>query len=125
MQESSISSNVPQLKWVENLTRLLDDAFVIPGTKIRFGLDPLLGLVPVVGDILTWIISLVMVIEMSRHNIPSRLVGQMLFNILIDFLAGLVPVIGDILDVSIKCNRKNWELFRNYHIKNSIKTTPK
>ena len=115
MQENIKSLQpVPKLKWVETMSRLMDDAFVIPFTNIRFGIDSLIGLIPGIGDALTWIISLLMVADMARHGIPKSLVYKMLFNVLVDFLAGLIPIVGDILDVSIKCNRKNWELFQNY-----------
>ncbi len=115
MEKKSTSlQTVPKLKWVETMSRLLDDAFVVPGTNIRFGIDPIIGLIPGIGDALTWIISVLMVADMARHGIPKNLVYKMLLNILIDFLAGLIPIVGDILDVSMKCNRKNWELFQKY-----------
>lgn len=115
MKKDVVSTKkVPELKWVERMSRLMDDAFVIPYTNIRFGIDPLIGLIPVFGDALTWIISILMVVDMSKHGIPRSLVNKMLLNIVIDFLTGFIPIIGDVLDVSVKCNRKNWELFQKY-----------
>jgi hypothetical protein len=86
---------------------LLDSAFRIPGTGVRIGLDPLLGLFPGVGDALGTALSAYIVYEAWRLGIPARLVLRMVANVLIDTLIGIVPVAGDIGDVLWRANRMN------------------
>lgn len=111
------TGGLPQeLELAERITSLLDDRFRIPFTDIRFGIDPVLGLIPGAGDTVSAIISLLMVIAFVRHGIPARLVGLMLLNILVDTVVGSVPVFGNIFDVVFKANRRNLKLARAFFI---------
>lgn len=99
---------------LETVARLMDRAFTIPGTGIRFGLDNLIGLVPGIGDAVGAVVSLWVVAEARRLGAPKTLVARMLANVAIDGLAGSVPLVGDIFDVAFKANIRNLELLRQH-----------
>ncbi|HJR64123.1 MAG TPA: DUF4112 domain-containing protein [Gemmatimonadaceae bacterium] len=92
------------------LSRLLDEAIRIPGTNIRVGLDPLLGLVPGLGDVVGGALSGYVIILASRHGAPPSVLTRMLGNVLIDSVVGSVPVLGDLFDVGWKANSRNLAL---------------
>lgn len=94
------------------LASVLDDIFRIPGTRIRFGLDPLIGLVPGIGDLLTGIASFVIVFAAWQRRLPKVTIARMMANIGIDTLVGSFPVVGDAFDTAWKSNRKNLNLLR-------------
>jgi hypothetical protein len=102
------------LKRLDRFSRLTDSRFRIPLTSIRFGIDPLLGLVPVLGDLIGLLLSLHVLVEAVRLDAPRRLLGRMLFNALIEFVVGLLPVIGDAFDIYWKANTRNTALLRGY-----------
>ena len=106
---SSISDKLARLEW---LAELLDSRFRIPGTNIRFGLDPLTGIVPVAGDFVSALIGLYIVIELAALGLPAWTKIRMLLNILADFFIGSLPIVGDILDVAFRSNRMNVALAR-------------
>ena len=89
------------------LARLLDRSFRIPGTSLRFGLDPLLGLLPVGGDVLAALGSGYILYVAWRNGAPGGLIGRMLVNVLIDTLVGSVPVLGDLFDAGWQANARN------------------
>ena len=105
----TVADEIARLEW---LADLLDSRFRIPGTQIRFGLDPLVGLVPVVGDFIGLLVSLYIVVELADLGLPLFTKLRMLTNILLDFFIGSVPLVGDVLDVAIRVNRKNLALAR-------------
>lgn len=90
--------------------RLLDSQWRIPGTKIRFGLDPILGLVPGAGDAVSLAISAWIVAEARRHGVPRRVLARMISNVLLDLATGVIPVVGDLVDVAVKANIRNLRL---------------
>jgi len=94
--------------------RFLDEAFRVPGTSIRFGWDPIIGLVPWVGDALTGLLSLAIVVQANRMRIPRVVQMRMLLNIGIDVLIGVVPFVGDVADVFWKSNAKNFALLERH-----------
>ena len=96
-----------RLRWVEIL---LDEAFVIPGTGIRFGLDGIIGLVPGLGDILAAVLSLLIPLAAWVRGVPYITLIRMLANVSIGLLVGMVPIAGDIFDVYWKANRRNYQL---------------
>ena len=106
---------VPQLRWVDTFSRLLDTRFRIPGTSTRFGLDFILGLVPGAGDIVSLGMSGTLVATMARHGASPRLVARMLVNVVLDAFIGSVPVLGNIFDLFYKANYRNAELMREYY----------
>jgi hypothetical protein len=99
---------------VEALALLLDTAFIIPGTNLRFGFDALIGLVPGIGDALTTALSLWLVKEAHALGAPVHLIGRMLGNIAIDGVVGAVPLLGDAFDLVWKSNRRNLYLLRRH-----------
>jgi Domain of unknown function (DUF4112) len=96
-----------RLRWLEIL---LDEAFVIPGTGIRFGLDGIIGLVPGVGDILAGILSLIIPLAAWVRGVPYITLVRMLTNVSIGLLIGTIPVFGDAFDIFWKANRRNYRL---------------
>lgn len=99
---------------LDALATLMDTAFVVPGTNIRFGIDALLGLVPGIGDVLTTAMSLYIVKEARALGTPRWLVARMLANVALDGVVGAVPLVGDLFDVAFRANRKNLALLLNH-----------
>ncbi|MGH8528264.1 MAG: DUF4112 domain-containing protein [Nevskiales bacterium] len=95
---------------LERLTHLLDDVVTIPGTRWRVGLDFLIGLIPVGGDVLGALLSLWLVGEAQRVAAPRRLIWRMLGNVGVETLVGVVPLVGDVFDAYWKANRRNLRL---------------
>ena len=99
---------------LDRLARVMDTAFTVPGTGIRFGADAMVGLVPVVGDGITAVVALYLVSEARRLGAPGHLIGRMLANVAIDAVVGSVPVVGDLFDVAWRANRRNHALLRDW-----------
>lgn len=97
-----------RIAWV---ARLLDGAFTIPGTPIRFGIDPLIGLIPGGGDTIATALSGYIVYEAYRAGLPREALLRMIVNIVIDLIVGLVPVLGDVADVFWRANQRNLAIF--------------
>ena len=105
-----VPSKLATLNRLRKFSRLLDSAIGIPGTKFRFGLDPILGLIPGGGDFLGTILSAYLVIEAARLGLPKETLVKMVSNIVLESAVGTVPVIGDLFDAAWKANTKNFEL---------------
>jgi uncharacterized protein DUF4112 len=103
-----------QIERLRSLSRLLDSAFVIPGTRYRFGLDALIGLVPGLGDAISAVFSGYIILQASRLGAPKSVVNRMIANVAIDTAVGWVPVLGDLFDVAWKSNLKNMALLENH-----------
>ncbi|WP_354140588.1 DUF4112 domain-containing protein [Bradyrhizobium sp. LB11.1] len=99
---------------LEALAKLLDVAFILPGTKIRYGIDGLIGLIPIVGDIITTAISLWLVREARALGAPWYLTARMLGNVAVDGVVGIVPFVGDAFDVMFRANMRNVRLLRRW-----------
>ncbi|MCC9136751.1 DUF4112 domain-containing protein [Pontibacter silvestris] len=104
-----------KLKWVDYVVNLMDNQFSFPGTKWRFGLDPILGLFPVVGDLASFSVSAMLVLTMARHGASGKLVALMLLNIALDFTIGSIPVLGNIFDFAFKANERNVRMLRRHY----------
>lgn len=104
---SPVGLREDSLDKLQRLADIMDNAFVIPGTKIRFGLDPIIGLVPGIGDTLSIVVSAYIYSFASRAGVPLHKRLRMLWNIFMDWFIGLVPLLGDILDVGFKANSRN------------------
>ena len=100
----------PRLDRLRRLARVLDAAYRIPGTRWRFGIDGILGLIPGVGDVVTTALASWIVIEARRLGVRKRTLGRMALNVGIDFLVGSIPVLGDVFDVGWKANTRNLRL---------------
>src|SRR5262245_50175154 len=99
---------------IDALATLLDTALVIPGTGVRFGLDALIGLFPVAGDIITLALSLFIVHEAYQLGAPRHVIARMLGNVALDGGFGAVPLVGDAFDVLWRANRRNVQLLREW-----------
>lgn len=107
-----------EIKMIDGLSKLLDNRFRIPGTSIRFGLDPIIGLVPGIGDIVSYAMGSALILSMARHGATVGLVLKMLWNLTLDALIGLFPILGDVFDVWYKANRRNYLLYHRFLEKN-------
>ena len=96
------------------LAALLDSRWRIPGTSIRFGMDALVGLVPVLGDAATGLVSAYIVLRARDCGAGNGLVARMLGNVLLDTVVGSVPILGSIFDVYFKANNRNIRLLRRH-----------
>ena len=99
---------------LEALARLMDGAFVLPGTNLRFGLEAIVGLLPVAGDMIAGLVSTYLIWEARQLGAPRWLVARMLANTLLDTTIGAIPVFGDAFDVVFRANLKNMTLLRRH-----------
>lgn len=90
-----------------HLAWLLDNSIPLPGTRFRIGLDPLLGLLPGLGDLLGVLLSSYIVREAARLGAPPSVLTRMAFNVALEGLVGLVPLVGDVFDAAWKANQRN------------------
>jgi hypothetical protein len=109
-----------RLERLEWLAHLLDTAVTIPGTRIRFGLDGLFGLLPGIGDAITTAISFWIIYEARQLGAPLHLVVRMIGNVTIDGTFGAVTVLGDAFDVMWKANRRNVALLRDHLLRDPL-----
>ena len=96
------------------VTRVLDDLFSVPGTGRRFGLDPVIGLIPIIGDVTTALVSLWLIAEAAKFRMPRIVLARMVVNTLIDLGIGSIPILGDAIDFTMKPSSRNLTLFRRY-----------
>jgi hypothetical protein len=108
------ASRSERIARIDALASLLDTAFTVPGTNIRFGLDGLIGLVPGIGDAITTAMSLWIVHEAHQIGAPKHVVARMLGNVALDSVVGAVPLIGDAFDVVWRANRRNMRLLQDW-----------
>ncbi|WP_375458093.1 DUF4112 domain-containing protein [uncultured Enterovirga sp.] len=108
------ASRAETLARLDALSRLLDTAFVVPGTRIRFGVDGLIGLVPGVGDLISAALSTYLIWEARRLGLPVWKIGRMVANVVFDTAIGAVPILGDAADVLFKANRRNMRIIREH-----------
>ena len=99
---------------LEAIAKLLDVAFMLPGTNIRYGIDGLIGLIPVIGDIISTAISLWLVREAKALGAPWYITARMLGNVAVDGVVGMVPFAGDAFDVMFRANMRNVRLLRRW-----------
>lgn len=99
---------------LDALSRLLDTAFVVPGTRIRFGLDGVIGLVPGIGDLVSAALSTYLIWEARRLGLPVWKLARMVANVAFDTAIGAVPIVGDAVDVLFKANRRNMRIIREH-----------
>lgn len=99
---------------IEVVTNLLDDLIAVPGTRLRFGLDPILGLIPVVGDAVGALVGFWIVLEAAAFGLPRIVLARMVANVLLDMGFGALPIVGDAFDFLSKSNAKNLALFRRH-----------
>jgi hypothetical protein len=93
---------------------LLDSAFVVPGTSMRIGLDPIIGLVPGIGDLISPLFTAGILWQARELGIPKVVQLRMIFNVAIDSMVGLFPVLGDVFDFAWKANDMNMALLEHH-----------
>lgn len=97
---------------VEAVARLMDSLFVVPGTGVRLGLDAIIGLVPIAGDLISQIISSYIIWEARQLGVSHFTMARMIANSMIDTFVGMIPFAGDAFDVVFRANLKNLALLR-------------
>jgi hypothetical protein len=103
-----------RLARLDAVAKLLDIAFILPGTNIRYGIDGIIGLIPVVGDIIATALSLWLVREARALGAPWHVTARMLGNVAIQGIVGTVPVAGDAFDVLFRANMRNARMLRRW-----------
>jgi Domain of unknown function (DUF4112) len=103
-----------RLARLDGLAKLLDVAFVLPGTNIRYGIDGVIRLVPVVGDLIASAFSLWLVREARALGAPWHVTSRMLANVALEGAVGMIPIAGDAFDVMFRANMRNMRILRNW-----------
>jgi hypothetical protein len=103
-----------RLETLRKVAQLLDSAFVVPGTSLRIGLDPIIGLVPGIGDLISPLFTVGILWQARELGIPRVVQLRMIFNVAIDTVLGLVPVLGDLFDFAWKANDMNMVLLEHH-----------
>lgn len=101
---------------IEAVAHLLDDFIAVPGTSARVGIDPIIGLIPFLGDLVSGIMSAWIVMEAARFRLPPVVLIQMTLYAGVDFLVGLIPILGDLFDAGFKANTRNLALFHRHAV---------
>jgi hypothetical protein len=109
-ERPGLDSREGHLEMLRLLSRWMDTAFEIPGLRWRFGLDPIIGLVPVLGDVVTSFISLYILAVAQHYKIPRSTMLRMGLNIAADYAIGAVPILGNLFDFAWKANDRNIKL---------------
>lgn len=120
-QDHNLTKLKAKRNHLDKVSRLLDDAFTLPGTRITIGWDAIIGLIPVAGDVIGALLSGYLILQGMSVGLPKSTVFRMLLNIAVELLLGMVPVLGDLFDVTWRANRKNYELIDG-HIEHRLQT---
>ena len=107
---------------IGRVTHALDELIAVPGTPVRVGLDPIIGLIPVVGDAVAGVVGAWIVAEAARFGIPRIVVGRMVVNLVVDLAIGAIPLLGDLFDVAFRANSRNLALFRRHALEPDAST---
>lgn len=97
----------PLFRWIATV---MDELIAVPNTKFKFGLDPIIGLIPGIGDTASAIVSALVLIQGARRGLPKILLARMSLNILINEIVGIIPGLGDAFSFWFKSNKRNYEL---------------
>jgi len=103
-----------RLTRLRRLAWLIDGAFVLPGTRFRFGLNSVIGLLPVGGDAVLGALSLYIIYEAAKLGLPKHKLARMLANVGIEVLGGSVPILGDLFDMALKANLRNLAIIEDH-----------
>ncbi|HSP46145.1 MAG TPA: DUF4112 domain-containing protein [Chthoniobacterales bacterium] len=107
----------PVFKWI---AFVMDEVIRVPGTKFRFGLDPLIGLIPGIGDTSSALVSAFALFQAVRLGVPKILLMRMTLNVLVNEVIGVVPVIGDAFSFWFKSNARNYEIIKTHRLGPSV-----
>ncbi len=108
------SEAAARLARIKRLAWLVDAAFVLPGTRFRFGLNSIIGLLPGGGDAVLGLISLYIVQQAARLGVPRHTLARMVGNIAVEVVGGSIPVLGDIFDMALKANLRNIRILEDH-----------
>lgn len=103
-----------ELKRLRNLAYLLDNSIEIPIINYRIGIEPLIGLVPVAGDAIGYLMSAYLIWRARRFDAPPEMITRMFFYATLDFFVGSIPVVGDIFDFLFKPNARNVRMLERW-----------
>ncbi|MDX5348333.1 MAG: DUF4112 domain-containing protein [Hymenobacteraceae bacterium] len=109
------AEQINKLRWVEQVSKLMDSQFRIPGTNFRFGLDPILGFVPVAGDMTSFLVSATLILTMVKYGASRKVIILMVLNVAADTIIGSIPIIGNLFDFFYKANERNMRLLRGHY----------
>ena len=104
------------------VSRVMDDLVTVPGIGRRFGLDPIVGLIPVIGDGIGGLVGAHLIAEAARFGIPRIVLARMALNTAVDMVIGIIPFVGDVFDFFSKSNATNLALFRRYALEADAST---
>lgn len=105
---------LPRLKRLRRLAWLIDGVFKLPGTRFRFGLNSIVGLIPVGGDAVLGAISLYIIYEAAQLGVPGPQLARMFGNVALEVFGGSVPVLGDLFDMALKANLRNLAIIERH-----------
>jgi hypothetical protein len=105
-----------RIQLLRRWARLLDSAFRMPGTNFRFGVDPLIGLIPGIGDLVTPIFGVLIIWHAASLRVPKVIIARMVINAVVDGVVGAVPVFGDAMDFAWRANEWNMALLERHAI---------
>ena len=108
---------------LDALAKLMDSAFTIPGTNIRMGLDGIIGLVPIAGDLIAGVISSYIIWEARRLGASRWVIGRMMTNTLIDTTFGAIPIAGDAFDILFRSNIRNLAILKKHLARKGVVRT--
>ena len=112
----SYELDTDRLARVRRWSRLMDSQFQFPGTKFKFGIDPLIGLfVPGLGSVASSVVSLALISTMMNHGASGHVLVRMLLNVLLDTTVGAIPILGNVFDFYYRANDRNVELLRLHY----------
>ncbi|MDQ3392874.1 MAG: DUF4112 domain-containing protein [Bacteroidota bacterium] len=103
------------LLWIEKLSKVLDSNFTLPGTNFKFGIDPIFGFFPVIGDLTSFAISCFLLAYMGKFGASRKVIILMLGNIILDAVIGSIPLLGNIFDFTYKANNRNIRLLKKHY----------
>ncbi len=108
-------NDTADFKWIDRLSSFLDSKYKIPGTNIRFGIDPILGLIPGLGDVTSFTFSSFLILIMAQKGASGKVVALMVINAAIDAIFGSIPILGTFFDVFYKANNRNVRLLKKHY----------
>ena len=108
---SDVAARLARLR---RLAWMIDAVFLLPGTRFRFGLNSVIGLLPVGGDTVLGVISLYIIYEAARLGVPKHKLARMLANVGVEVLGGSVPIVGDLFDMALKANLRNLAIIEDH-----------
>ena len=106
------------MEWIERLAKWLDSRFLIPGTNIKFGIDPVMSLFPIVGDLMTYVVSGMLIYTMYNEGAGGKVVIKMILNSTLDAIIGTIPLVGTAFDIFYRANDRNVRLLKEHYFEN-------